>query len=116
MLPPGVVKERLPCALVRGTPGGSTSRCGEIFGLRWSDVADDNRTLTVERSNIDENLTDPKTESGSRTVPLFPTARKALLEHRMASPFKDAEDLVFPDELGRPVDAQHHNDCEFRRR
>jgi len=77
-------------------------RRGEVYGLKWGDIADDARTISVRRANLRGRLVDVKTESSEREVPLFAGVRKALLEHRMASRFKDDEDLVFPDAVGRP--------------
>jgi integrase len=84
------------------TAVSSGLRLGELYALRWSDIATDWRTLTVSRSNRRGDITDPKTTAGARTVPIFPTLRKALKEHKVASRFTDPDDLVFPDQLGRP--------------
>lgn len=46
----------------------------------------------------------PKTEAGERGVPVFPSVRKAILEHKAASSFKRDEDFVLCDVLGRPLD------------
>ena len=51
-------------------------RCGELYALRWSDLSDDARTLTVSHSNNRGVLTDTKTEAGERVVPVFETARR----------------------------------------
>lgn len=86
-------------------------RRGEIFGLQWQDVSDDARTLTIRRANIRGELMETKTEAGERTVPLFASARKALLAHRLASPFSQPEHLVFADAAGRPLNpdgCSHH--------
>lgn len=86
-------------------------RRGEIFGLQWEDLSDDTRTLTIRRANIRGELVETKTEAGERTVPLFASARKALLEHRIASSFSQPEHLVFPDVVGRPLNpdgCSHH--------
>lgn len=78
-------------------------RLGELYALRWCEVADDWRTLTVTSSNHRGVITAPKTLSSARTVPIFSTVRKALKEHKVASRFVAADDLVFPDAVGRPV-------------
>jgi hypothetical protein len=41
-------------------------------------------------------LTDPKTEAGERDVPIFARVRRELLEHRLRSKFKTADDLASP--------------------
>lgn len=78
-------------------------RRGEIYGLRWGDVSEDARTLTIRRANIRGELVEVKTDAGERTVPLFASARKALLEHRIRSPYSQPEHLVFADAAGRPL-------------
>jgi integrase len=82
-------------------------RLDELYGLRWGDIGKDWLTVTVASSNRRGVLTEPKTKSGKRTVPLFPSARKALKEHKLASRFGADGDLVFPDYFGRPVDSLH---------
>lgn len=77
-------------------------RRGEVYGLRWGDVAADARTISVRRANMRGRIVEVKTENSEREVPLFAGVRKALLEHRMASRFKEDDDLVFPDPFGRP--------------
>ncbi len=89
-------------------------RCGEIYGLRWNDISADNRIITVARSNNRGVISETKTDAGNRTVPLFASAREALLEHRIASPFTNPDDLIFPDALGNPAYASHANDREFQ--
>lgn len=89
---------------------GCGLRRGEIFGLRWEDVAGDSRTLTVRRSNIGGQLMEPKTEAGVRTVPLFASVRTELLKHRLASPFSQPDDLVFADAAGRPLNPERCSD------
>jgi integrase len=61
-------------------------RRGEVFALRWTDVDFAGREITVRRS---------KTEAGARTVPMFGSVRKLLLEQRARSRFKRPEDYVF---------------------
>ena len=77
-------------------------RRGEIYGLKWGDFDSDSRTVKVQRSNIAGTLTEPKTEAGEREVPVFARVRRELLAHRLRSSFKAADDLVFPDPVGRP--------------
>ena len=73
-------------------------RRSELLALRWADVDFDSRQVVVRRS---------KTEAGERTVPMFGSARRVLLEQKAASRFKRPEDLVFPTAVGtaeRPAD------------
>ncbi len=45
-----------------------------------------------------------KTEAGAREVELAPAKVRLLREHWLASPAKGADDLVFRNSVGRPVD------------
>jgi integrase len=93
-------------------------RHGELLALQWSDFADDFSTVRVRRSLTRSRgpgeerdkqthriprFKDPKTEAESRTIPLPPQIAIALKKWKLASPFKAGHDLVFPDELGRPM-------------
>lgn len=89
-------------------------RCGEVYGLKWADLAADSRTVSVSRSNNRGQLVSTKSEAGERIVPLFGTVRAALLEWRLASAHSQDDDLIFPDELGRPAYATHANDRDLQ--
>jgi hypothetical protein len=43
-----------------------------------------------------------KTEAGERTVPMFGSARRVLVEQKARSRFKQREDLIFPNAAGHP--------------
>jgi integrase len=89
-------------------------RRGEVGGLRWSDVDQVEKTLTVRMSRVAaagkvvEN--GPKTNASSRTLPLdeglaavLRAAHKRQAEDRLAlGPAYGAEDYVACDEAGRP--------------
>ena len=60
-------------------------RRGEACGLRWSDVEDDGRALTVNRTMHRDGTTgDPKTRSSQRTISLDAQTAEALRRHRRA--------------------------------
>jgi integrase len=71
-------------------------RRGEVFALRWRDVDFDRRLIHVRGSNHNGVITAPKTAAGERLVPMFGSLRGLLLELKAASPFKGADDFVFP--------------------
>ncbi len=77
-------------------------RRGEIFALRWADVDFEARTLRVGASNHAGTINEPKTQAGTRLVPMFGSVRRVLLEQRAASRFKRPEDLLFPTAAGTP--------------
>jgi integrase len=60
-------------------------RRGEACGLRWSDVEDDGRALTVNRTMHRDGATgDPKTKTSRRLVSLDVQTAEALRRHRRA--------------------------------
>lgn len=89
-------------------------RRGEIGGLRWFDVDQSEKTLTVRMARVTaagkavEN--DPKTNASSRTLPLdeglaavLRAGRKRQAEERLAlGPSYGEGDYVACDEAGRP--------------
>jgi integrase len=80
-------------------------RRGELLGLRWGDVDWDARRVWVRRSvDAEGRFHQPKTRGSVRAIAMTSTLIAALREHRMASPFKELDDLVFPSERGTPLD------------
>jgi integrase len=83
-------------------------RRGELLALRWGDVGWNSRRVWVRRNvNRHGQFQEPKTRGSVRAIAMLETLATALREHRMASPFKDADDLIFPNEKGTPMDG--HN-------
>lgn len=70
-------------------------RRGELRALRWSDVDFGRSEIRVERSwDQHEGPLDPKSESGSRTVPLLAALRDHMLDHKLTTD-RAGEDLCF---------------------
>ena len=97
-------------------------RQGETLGLTWKDIDLDTGTLSVRRTlqrvRSEWMFGEPKTPKSRRTIPLPEPVAVALREHRRrqleerlrAGPAWESEewgDLVFPDELGRPLSGFH---------
>jgi integrase len=94
-------------------------RRGELLALRWRDVDLVEGVLAVRstlyRAEGRLVLAEPKTARARRLIHLAPEAVGALRRHREAQledrlrlgPAWDDQDLVFANELGRPVEA--HN-------
>lgn len=91
-------------------------RRGEVLGVRWKDLDLDSASLSVKQTvtNVDGRITisSPKTRRSSRviylderTVSVVRAHRKRQKAERLAAGAAwDAEnDLVFTDEIGRPV-------------
>ena len=78
-------------------------REGELFGLRWSDVNLTTRSVHLVRRR--------KTKSSRRHILLPRIAADSLAEHRtrqaadraLAGSNWEANDLVFPNTVGRPI-------------
>jgi integrase len=49
----------------------------------------------------------PKTRGSVRAIAMTPTLVSKLRSHRMASSFKDEDDLIFPSERGTPLDGRN---------
>lgn len=80
-------------------------RASEIRGLRWSDLDLTRKVLTVsQRADAWKRIGAPKTEAGTRDVPLAPIVVNTLREWRLACPKGDL-DLVFPNGAGN---VEHH--------
>jgi integrase len=99
------------CALWRlGAVTGM--RRGELLGLTWRSVDLGKGTLSVERQLCaDYRFGPPKSRRSRRTIALDPETVRTLKEHRQAQLVErslagdayEDEDLVFCDELGRPI-------------
>ena len=85
---------------------GTGLRLGELRALRWRDVDRERRLIRVERAYSRQELRRPKTDSGVRSVPLFPSVDAALRElaARAVERGRYAPDeLVFGSMRGTPL-------------
>ena len=82
-------------------------RVGEVLALRWKRVMSD-RLLIVERV-YDGEFDEVKTEAGHREVPFDQRGLIAATIDRCRanSSYLEADDLVFPNRAGKPID--RHN-------
>src|SRR5579875_663393 len=90
-------------------------RRGELLGLTWQTVNLDGARLRVEQQLVPVKggcaFGPPKSRRSERTVALDPETVDALRRHRelqrlerdLAGPGYEDQDLVFADELGRPI-------------
>ncbi len=98
-------------------------RRSEILGLKWTDVDLDAGALSVQRSlDTDGTFNPPKRNKSRRTVKLTGQAVEALNSHRarqneerlrLGSLWED-HDLVFPNRLGKPMNADNLYHREFK--
>jgi integrase len=81
-------------------------RVGELRALRWSDIDFSKRLIHVRRNFTYGSFGVPK--SGRvRSVPLIDQAARALDGLSRRERFVDDDDLVFPNEVGDPIDDGH---------
>jgi integrase len=95
-------------------------RLGELLGLRWADLNWENGTLQVRRTlgrtkKYGLSFSEPKTQKGRRSVTLPQVAIEALRRHKARQNEEkmklrnvwDDGDLIFPNEIGRPMERQN---------
>ncbi|MDE3155106.1 MAG: site-specific integrase [Acidobacteriota bacterium] len=70
-------------------------RRGELFALRWRDIDERTRTLTVREAVYDGKFDTPKTRASLRQVPLSKSALTLLAEWKRRAATTDADALVF---------------------
>jgi integrase len=57
-------------------------RRGDLFALRWKDVNEDARLLTVQEAVYDGTFSTPKTQAGSRQIPLSDAALRLIMDRK----------------------------------
>lgn len=83
-------------------------RLGELFGLKWTDLNIDNRTLAIQRTVHDLNghnrVGEPKTSKGKRNIILPKFAINALDAHAQAMRSEGiTSEWIFCDTIGHPL-------------
>jgi integrase len=104
-------------------------RQGELLALHWDDIDFDASTVriqgAVQRQKQKEGksklvFVDTKTEQGQRQLPLLSPLPDILRTHCDQQDIErtikgwDEHDLVFPNEIGRPVEAQNLVNRSFK--
>ena len=84
----------------------SGMRQGEILGLKWTDIDWFNCQVHVRRTFNHGQFHEPKTEASRRAIDLGPTAISELKKWKIACPPNELN-LVFPNEAGKPIDANN---------
>jgi integrase len=81
-------------------------RASELRGIRWDDVDLKRSVLHVrQRADRYNEIGEPKSRAGERTIPLGPQVLNTMKEWKLACP-KGEAGLVFPTEKGR---VEHHS-------
>src|SRR5215217_2248380 len=96
---------------------------GELLGLKWTDANLDTGTLTVQRSlDVDGTFKPPKNRAAKRTLRLTPRALDTLKAHKVrqnaerlqAGPRWQDHNLIFPNTVGKPMNAGNLYRREFQ--
>jgi integrase len=77
-------------------------RRGELFALRWKDIDEGARTLSVREAVYDGAFSTPKTAAGVRQIPLSATALQLIADWRHETN-ADPDRLVFSTRTGMPL-------------
>jgi integrase len=75
-------------------------RVGELLALRWRTVDLKTGTLRIEESVYEGQIQSPKSEKGTRILPIGPLTRWLLEGHRQRSVRLQPEDFIFPSRQG----------------
>lgn len=78
-------------------------RRGELFALRWADVDERARCLSVRQAVYEGTFDTPKTEAGLRRVPLSETAWRLIEAWKPYAKRQDGNALVFATHSGKPI-------------
>ncbi len=83
----------------------ASMRVGEALALRWNDIRNDR--IVIDERLYEDDLDEPKTNSGNREVPFD---RQGILQEAVTriwakSKFHKPEDFVFCSRNGTPLDA-----------
>ena len=78
-------------------------RRGELFALRWKDIDEHARMLTVREAVYDGTFGTPKTEAGSRRIPLSETVLRLVMEWTAHATDTRPEALLFATRLATPI-------------
>ena len=75
-------------------------RVGELLALRWRAADLKTGTLRIEASVYEGQIQTPKSEKGTRIIPIGPLTRWLLESHRQRSARLQLDDFIFPNRQG----------------
>ncbi len=95
-------------------------RCGELSGLKWSDVDFEKRCIHISRTLFKDDKRNlfvegpPKTRTGDRIIPLTTRAYEILIERKRQKSNEKiipiiGADYIFTNSVGKPVPIQNYN-------
>jgi len=77
-------------------------RVSELLGLRWGDIDFENLTLKIQRSFVQGEIYETKTEASESVLPLDANLANMLLAHTAQGPFASDSDYLFAGDSGKP--------------
>jgi len=77
-------------------------RVCELLGLQWGDIDFENLTVKIQRSLVEGEVNETKTEASASALPLDPDLAEVLLAHKATSHYSADSDYVFAGENGKP--------------
>ena len=89
------------------------ARQGELLGLKWGDVDWQASQIHIQRTFNNGRFFATKTKASNRRVDLGPTMLTELKKWKLISP-KSENDLVFPNEAGKPMNNKNMLRRHFR--
>lgn len=97
---------------------GTGLRPGEAFGLQWSDIDENTHMLRVQRtvtvSQAGWSFQTPKTARSRRHVALPPSLTQHLLRHRREQIGPNPHNLIFPSDVGTPLNLRNVTQRYFK--
>jgi integrase len=84
----------------------SGARQGELLGLKWSDLDLENNQLHIQRTFNHGQFFPPKSKASNRKIDLAPIVVRDLRKWKLACP-KTSQDLMFPNEVGNPINCRN---------
>jgi integrase len=78
-------------------------RRGELFALRWRDIDEQARLLTVREAVYDGVFSTPKTEAGARQIPLSESALTLIVEWKAYVGNVKPDALIFSTSAGTSI-------------
>ena len=78
-------------------------RRGEAFALRWKDLEEHGRCLTVREAVYEGSFDTPKTDAAVREIPLSDAAMQLIANWRGRAKDTPPDGLVFSTWSGKPI-------------
>ncbi len=91
-----------PCKTMAITIACLGLRVSELLGLQWGDINFEKLTIRIQRSVVEGEVNDTKTEASQSTLPLDPDLAEVLMSHKGRRLCGAESDFVFAGASGKP--------------